>query len=227
MGLLQMFDSATAPFSVIDRCKNVCYDFFMQINSSDDTRTKLLKSAILMFNQYGPMVPISKISDRAGVAAGTPFKHFKTKEELLRAAYDYAHGTVSPFKQENPETLGTAEEIVKSIVRTIIRWATRMPDEHEYLKKYEQAACYDYYSEPFDDLYPGILFELDIWPRIQGDLRADIPMEVVNRMISMNCDVFIRYAGHRRMQLATPELDALVEAAADSVWNSVAGPSAR
>ena len=55
------------------------------------TRQKIIRCTILLFNQLGPMVPMSKISEAAGVAAGTPFRYFSTKEELLAAAYREAH----------------------------------------------------------------------------------------------------------------------------------------
>ena len=33
------------------------------------TRSEIIRCTILLFNQYGPMVPMSKISEAAGVAA--------------------------------------------------------------------------------------------------------------------------------------------------------------
>ena len=33
------------------------------------TRDEIIRCTILLFNQYGPMVPMSKISEAAGIAA--------------------------------------------------------------------------------------------------------------------------------------------------------------
>ena len=51
------------------------------------TREAIIQATIELFNEYGPMVPMAKISERAGVAAGTPFRYFPTKDALLHAAY--------------------------------------------------------------------------------------------------------------------------------------------
>ena len=76
------------------------------------TRQKIIRCTILLFNQLGPMVPMSKISEAAGVAAGTPFRYFSTKEELLAAAYREAHeNTLRCSPQESIEGMD-AEHVI-------------------------------------------------------------------------------------------------------------------
>lgn len=193
----------------------------MKINAADDTRTRIIKSTIILFNKYGPMVPMSKISEMAGIAAGTPFKHFKAKEELLLAAYRYAREKSYEIINEDPRTKSTTQELIKTIIRYIIRWATLMPDEHEYVIKYENYACFNYYAPEFRNLYEGIVEELDIWDRIKHDVRQDLNAEIISRIISVQCSVFILYMSFHKMQPDTPQLDALIEASADSIWNSI------
>lgn len=195
--------------------------FNMDILQTDDTRTRVLKSAILLFNQYGPMVPVSKISETAGVAAGTPFKHFKTKEELLLAAYHYARLSVFRVVKEDPRNEPTTERLIKAIIRGVIRWAALMPDEHEYVEKYEDSVCYNYFSPAFHDLYEGIVEELGIWERIREDVRPDIPKEIISRIISVQCSVFIRYMSYHNLKPDTPQSDALIESSTDSIWRSI------
>lgn len=194
----------------------------MDILSSDSTREKILKSTILLFNQYGVMVPMAKISELAGIAAGTPFKHFKTKDELLLAAYFYARNSVYQVVKDDPRDEPTTEGLIKAIIRGIIRWASLMPDEHEYVEKYEDAICFNYFSPCFRDLYEGIVEELDIWPRIKDDVREDIPPEVISRIISVQCSVFIRYMSFHNLQANAPDTKSLISASADSIWQSIA-----
>ena len=124
----------------------------------ESTRSAIIRATILLFNQYGPMVPMSKISEHAGVAAGTPFRYFRTKEELLAAAYVQAHeNTLRCSPQESIEGMD-AEHVVKSIVRTIMKWSALCPQDLEYMRKYEDAVCYDCFSERFSEtLYVGII----------------------------------------------------------------------
>lgn len=193
----------------------------MHIEKDDPTKIRIMKSTILLFNQYGPMVPMSKISEMAGVAAGTPFRHFKTKDELLLAAYHYAHQSSAAILQSDPRDEPTTERLLKAIMRHIIRWAALMPAEHEYVEKYEDAVCYNYFSPAFRELYEGIVEMLDIWERIKDDVREDLPEELVSRIISVQCSVFIRYMSYHKMQLEDPETQALIEASVDSIWRSI------
>ena len=187
-----------------------------------DTRTKIIESTIRLFNQLGPMVPMSRICKDAGVAEGTPFRHFATKEELLLAAYHQAHENtlrVAP----RPSFKGMdAEQIVKSIVHTIMIWSCLCPQELEYMRKYEDIVCYDCFSEKFSEtLYTGIIEDTGIWPILAPAVREDLPEELLNRLLSINCSVYSRYITHLGLTPEDPAFLALADATADSIWNSI------
>ena len=187
-----------------------------------NTRDEIIRCTILLFNQYGPMVPMSKISEAAGVAAGTPFRYFCTKEELLAQAYKEAHAnTLRCSPEENLEGLD-AEHTIKRIVYTIMKWAAICPQELEYMRKYEDMICYDCFSEKFSQtLYVGIIEALDMWPRIRDAVRPDLPRDLLNRLISINCSVYARYIAHLNLSVDDPEFIRLAQASADSIWNSI------
>ncbi|MEY9907705.1 AcrR family transcriptional regulator [Catenulispora sp. MAP12-49] len=48
-------------------------------------RARVLQAAAEAFAAEGPAVPLDEIARRAGVGAGTVYRHFPTKEELLAA----------------------------------------------------------------------------------------------------------------------------------------------
>ena len=53
-----------------------------------DKRQALLRAALLLFTEHGfHGTPTSKIAKEAGVATGTLFNYFKTKEELINQLY--------------------------------------------------------------------------------------------------------------------------------------------
>ena len=193
----------------------------MHINRTDDTKTRIMKSTIMLFNRYGILVPMSKISDMAGVAEGTPFKHFKTKDELLLATYRYARASSNALSDRMDVNEPVTEILIKSILRTIFRWATQFPDEHEYVEKYEDTVCFDSFSDEFKTLYVGIVDELNMWDRIKADVRTDMPKEIISRIISVQCGVFVRYMRHNEMKPGVAETDALIEASVDSIWRSI------
>ena len=186
------------------------------------TRSEIIRCTILLFNQYGPMVPMSKISEAAGVAAGTPFRYFSTKEELLAAAYQEAHeNTLRCVPQESIDGMD-AEHAVKSIVHTIMKWSALCPQDLEYMRKYEDMICYDCFSDRFSQtLYEGIIEDMKLWPRLKHAVRPDLPRELLNRLISINCSVYARYITHLGLSTEDPAFRELTDATADSIWNSI------
>lgn len=187
-----------------------------------NTRQEIIRCTILLFNQLGPMVPMSKISEAAGVAAGTPFRYFSTKEELLAAAYREAHeNTLRCSPQESLEGMD-AEHVIKSIVHTIMKWSVLCPQELEYMRKYEDMVCYDCFSERFSEtLYKGIIADTNLWPLLKDAVRPDLPEPLLNRLISFNCSVYARYVTHLGLSVEDPAFHALSDATADSIWNSI------
>ena len=93
------------------------------------TREAIIQATIELFNEYGPMVPMAKISERAGVAAGTPFRYFPTKDALLRAAYIAAHEHTLRLSPQADITNLDSEQTVKSIIYTIMKWSALCPQE--------------------------------------------------------------------------------------------------
>ena len=51
-------------------------------------RARVLKTAYETFAAEGLAVPIDEVARRAGVGAGTVYRHFPTKEDLFRAVVD-------------------------------------------------------------------------------------------------------------------------------------------
>src|ERR1700747_1883099 len=51
-------------------------------------RARVLETAFETFAAEGLAVPIDEIARRAGVGAGTVYRHFPTKEDLFRAVVD-------------------------------------------------------------------------------------------------------------------------------------------
>lgn len=188
----------------------------------ESTRNNIIRATILLFNQYGPMVPMSEISKAAGVAAGTPFVYFRSKDDLLAAAYHEAHeNTLRCVPPENIEGMD-AEHAVKSIVRTIMKWSALCPQDLEYMRKYEDMICYDCFSERFSQtLYVGIIRELNLWPLLEGAVRSELPEPLLNRLISFNCSIYSRYITYLGLSPEDPKFTELADATANSIWDSI------
>ena len=98
---------------------------------SEDKRNAILEAATRLFAERGRVAsPTSEISERAGVAEGTLFTYFKTKDNLISARYreiqlELADAMMSDFPR-------------KKNVRTRLR--------HVWPKKYRDSGLQMYWS---------------------------------------------------------------------------------
>jgi AcrR family transcriptional regulator len=81
-------------------------------------RSLLLRAAAQAFAEYGVDVPVEQIARRAGVAKGTLFRHFPTKERLLAAVLSerlaQVRELVSTLAEQRDVGLATIGELMAS-----------------------------------------------------------------------------------------------------------------
>jgi len=85
---------------------------------------ELLDAALELFVAYGfHGTPTSKIAEKAGVANGTLFHYFKTKDELVIALYCDVKGKMSAYLVEKAGGETSLEGKFKSIFIHSVDWA--------------------------------------------------------------------------------------------------------
>ena len=102
-----------------------------------EKRQALLQAALELFTEYGfHGTPTAKIAQQAGVAAGTLFHYFKTKEELINQLY-------LEIKEEFREILaeGVVPELpLRSKIRRIwentLRWFLENPTKILFFRQF-------------------------------------------------------------------------------------------
>jgi len=104
---------------------------------SEDKRRALLASAIRVFAKEGLRAPTSAISKAAGVAEGTLFTYFPTKDDLVNAVYheiklELATATLSSYP---------GKEDVRARMQYIwdrfVEWGASHPEAHAVLRQIE------------------------------------------------------------------------------------------
>jgi AcrR family transcriptional regulator len=100
---------------------------------SEDKRNAILAAAIAVIAEQGVGAPTAKIAQLAGVAEGTLFTYFTTKDELLNQLY-------LDLKTELREAMSTGypkDEILKNRVRhtwqAYVNWGVRSPQKRKAL----------------------------------------------------------------------------------------------
>ena len=104
---------------------------------SEDKRNAILAAAIEVFAERGLSAATSAISSGAGVAEGTLFTYFKTKDELVNALYceiklEIADAMMSGF----PRTQSVRNRL-EHVWNHFVQWGVANPKHHKVLKQIE------------------------------------------------------------------------------------------
>ncbi|MFE5670738.1 TetR/AcrR family transcriptional regulator [Agromyces sp. NPDC056523] len=87
---------------------------------------RLLVEARRLFAERGIEAPLDELANRAGVGAGTVYRHFPTRDALIRELYDDA---VDDLRRFAPEILGaeTAWGAIELWLEKVSEWLTESP----------------------------------------------------------------------------------------------------
>ena len=104
---------------------------------SDDKRTAILKAAVGVFAERGLGAATSAISNAAGIAEGTLFTYFATKDELVNAVYrelkaELAIAMMSGFPSKKSVRLRLLH-----VWTRYVSWGVQNPMEQRVLRQVE------------------------------------------------------------------------------------------
>ena len=151
---------------------------------SEDKRNAILDAATRVFAERGlTAAPTSEISKQAGVAEGTLFTYFKTKDDLVNALYreiklELADEMMSGF----PRKKGVRTRL-RHVWDGYVNWGLTNPEQRKVLAQLLVSgmlskASIEAGSVPFVEMQNMIRNAIE-----QHILRADIPIELVSKML--------------------------------------------
>ena len=94
---------------------------------SEDKQIALLEAATNVVAEQGLGAPTSLIAKRAGVAEGTLFRYFATKDELLNALYLDIKRSLGESMRELINQSATRDALVRSLWDGYINWGIANP----------------------------------------------------------------------------------------------------
>lgn len=104
---------------------------------STEKRQKILDTAMHLFVEKGiQSTPTSLIAKKAGVATGTLFHHFATKEELVNELYTSIFEEVSHYQLQHYRPTEDICENLRQIWTLDIRWKTSHVDRANFMERY-------------------------------------------------------------------------------------------
>jgi AcrR family transcriptional regulator len=97
----------------------------------------IIKAAFKLFTERGfHGTPTSMISQEAGIATGTLFRYFPTKEDLINSAYSVAKGHLAGAIKTGFNREDTLESQLRHIWGNLIRWGISNPEEFLFIEQF-------------------------------------------------------------------------------------------
>lgn len=167
-------------------------------------RDQILQAALILFIEKGfEKTPTSAISKAAGVATGTLFHHFKTKEELINTLYlelkfsmleHLAAKTVLASDMAGNSANGLRAQM-KALWFNMIEWVLVHPQEYRFLAQFGESALianntHEKVEEAFADFQA--LFTQGIEEGIFYDLPLDLLLSLTTGHLFASCNYFLQ-----------------------------------
>jgi len=152
---------------------------------SEDKRNAILDAATRLFAERGlTAAPTSEISKLAGVAEGTLFTYFQTKDDLINALYreiklELADAMMSDFPRK--KSVGTR---LRHVWDRWVNWGVANPEQQKVLAQLTVSEVLtkesrDAGSAPFVEFQKMIRDAIE-----QRVFRNDVPVELISRSLA-------------------------------------------
>lgn len=102
-----------------------------------EKRDRIIDAALKLFVEYCfHRTATSKIAQEAGVANGTLFKYFKTKDELVIALYIQFKEELAEFVANNTVNKAEKKETIKTQVLSTLYWALDNTTKFRFIQEF-------------------------------------------------------------------------------------------
>jgi AcrR family transcriptional regulator len=156
---------------------------------SEDKRNAILDAATHVFAARGlTAAPTSEISKQAGVAEGTLFTYFKTKDDLINALYreiklEVADAMMSGFPRKK-----SVRTRLQHVWDSFVHWGVKNPKQRRVLAQLQVSGMLskesiEAGSAPFVEMQSAIRDAME-----QHILRADLPIELISKMLAASAE---------------------------------------
>ncbi|HEX4501493.1 MAG TPA: TetR/AcrR family transcriptional regulator [Scandinavium sp.] len=102
---------------------------------SEDKKQALLEAATAAVAQQGIAASTALIARNAGVAEGTLFRYFATKDDLLNALYLHLKSSLCATMLAGISEAVTPKDLTRGIWNSYISWGVRNPIGHKAIRR--------------------------------------------------------------------------------------------
>lgn len=159
-------------------------------------RDQILEAALILFIENGfEKTPTSAISKAAGVATGTLFHHFKTKEDLINALYLDVKFALLENLAPHVGADKDLQDKFYSLWFNMIEWVMANPQRFMFMAQFGESAhiansTREKVEEAFGDAQA--LFAQGIAEGVFPELPLDLLMSLGTSHLFASCNFFIQ-----------------------------------
>jgi len=105
-----------------------------------DKRCAIMRAALELVAEQGfHAAPMALVAERAGVAAGTIYRYFESKDDLITEIYHYLEGRfIATVMEEYPEGAPVRDRFLH-VGRVLVRYCTNCPLEFRFLEQFHNS----------------------------------------------------------------------------------------
>lgn len=148
-----------------------------------DKQQIILNASLKLFVEYGIQgTPTSKIAKEAGIAHGSVFTYYKTKDDLIIALYSYTKEHFRAYLAEHIKPADSMKERFFELFYHSVQWSLQHQDEYMFTQQFQYSPLYKLpeVGEPLKQLSP--LANLYNEGLEAGELKA-VPVDMIRALI--------------------------------------------
>lgn len=189
---------------------------------SEDKKQALLEAATAAFAQSGVAASTAAIARSAGVAEGTLFRYFATKDDLLNVLYlDIKADMLQALLARPTPDITTPKENTRQIWNNYIDWGIRNPVRHKAIRRMALSErITDATKQQVNDMFPELH---DLCKRsVREVFLAGDYQPFGDALFLALAETTIEFASHE-----PPRAQALIALGFEAMWRALAEEDAQ
>jgi AcrR family transcriptional regulator len=184
-----------------------------------DKKELIIAAALRLFVENGfHGTATSKIAKEAGVANGTLFQYFKTKDELVIELYKHVKGELFDYIKKNQEQDSDVKGAIKSQVLSSLYWALDNPVKFDFIQQFHTSPYIGHVEQDLIQKQAEPHLKL-IRQGIQQKIIKPLPVDLV--YLLMSNQVFGLYQFIRTRKLSKNKEKEIIETTFEMLWDMV------
>ncbi|MES2512650.1 MAG: TetR/AcrR family transcriptional regulator [Bacteroidota bacterium] len=184
-----------------------------------DKQEEILKAALKLFVEFGfHGTPTSKIAKEAGVANGTLFHYYKTKNDLILALYTDIKTRLTEHIDSKASKNDSLKVAFKSLFINTLQWSQEYKQEFYFMQQFRVSPFI--LLIPHEDILRQAKAHLDIQAGIKNEILKPLPAEFLFSLINSHIYGIDQYLSSTN--LSDSKQQKLIEDSFEILWDMIA-----